>query len=206
MGTTSKRGEPTNKQYVIAAEIKGKRTRRQPTTRRRRKEDRKAKLTKRRDDAEKTKLGRGRRRDEKKRDDAFVPGPVHVHLHRRHRLPGQRVRRAAGQSQQRDVRRRERSTSRTCRTSSTPSTGCQATTASWRSAPASSPIPRCERWKCKPKTPAPETQDQIRKFLADLKERVGGDRQRAGRRHREESATSWRRRKKGSDYQQDHNG
>jgi len=79
----SKRGEPTNKQYVIAAEIKGKSAaaddkddKKKDEKEKAVKEAESAKADEAKKDADKTKAGD--KKDEKKRDDAFVPGPVHV--------------------------------------------------------------------------------------------------------------------------------
>jgi ABC-2 type transport system permease protein len=83
----SKRGEPTNKQYVIAAEIKGKSAaaddkgdKNKDEKEKADKDAEKAKNDDAKKDADKTKAEdkKDDKKDGKKRDDAFVPGPVHV--------------------------------------------------------------------------------------------------------------------------------
>lgn len=85
----SKRGEPTNKQYVIAAEIKGKSASADDKDDDKNKDDKKeekkdedkktekAKAEEGKEDADKSKSD-DKKEKETKKDDAFVPGPVHV--------------------------------------------------------------------------------------------------------------------------------
>jgi len=78
----SKRGEPTGKQYVLAAEIKGKSTASDETKddgKEKTKEDDATKEEDKNKDADKPDDSKSDDKDgKKKRDDAFVPGPVHV--------------------------------------------------------------------------------------------------------------------------------
>jgi len=76
----SKRGEPTGKQYVIAAEVKAKSAAASDS---KDDSDKKAEKSDAAKEAEKTKEAGDKaktddKKNEKKRDDAFVPGPIHV--------------------------------------------------------------------------------------------------------------------------------